>query len=146
MLRFIYNKITKKKKERKPNNAENVAKGLRDKSQIFSEFLSKKFDNIIAESKLIKLKSKNLEETNFKLGRMHIEKGNIKEASFRFFLITKFYPNNYDAKYELSYCYALRKKYAKSQKILEIILKKYPNYSKKALGLLENVKKLQKNS
>lgn len=142
MFKFIFNKIINKKPE--PQKAEEIAGDLKDSSRKLLSFLSKKVSESIQEIGIIKIKLKNLEETNFNLGRLHLEKGDLKEARFRFYLMTKFYPKNLDAKYELAYCYALMEKYLKSQKTLEHIVKQNPNYSEKAIKLLEHVKKLQK--
>lgn len=143
MLKFLVRKITGKEKPQKPKRAETLAKNFRQKSSDFIDFTSNKLDELIDEFGVIKEKSKDLEKTNFNLGRIHLQKGDVKEASFRFWLMTKFYPKNLDAKYELAYCLALREKYKKSQKILELILNKEPNYSQKAVGLLDHVKKMQ---
>lgn len=141
MLRFLIGKIIGKKKEEEPSKSDDV----KNKFGEFSDFLSDKFNEAIEELKSVKEKSQDLEATNFNLGRLHLQKGDLKEATFRFFIMTKFYPYNLDAKYELAYCYALRHKYKKSQIILEDLLKKNPEYDKRAKELLESIKKLQQN-
>jgi tetratricopeptide (TPR) repeat protein len=88
---------------------------------------------------LIREKSKNLRETNFKLGLMHLEKGNLPEAIFRFRFIKKFWPDLYDAYYQLAYCLVIKKRYAEAKQILEELFMKNPNYDQKARDLLAQV-------
>jgi len=143
MLKFIFGKITGKKTQKKPDKSEKIVSGIRHSSGKLFGLLSHKLSEFIEELGFIREKSKNLEKANFNLGRLHLEKGNLRDATFRFYLMTKFFPLNIDAKYELAYCYALREKYTKSQKVLINLLKKNPNSSDKAASLLEHVKKLQ---
>ena len=145
MLKFLFRKIIGKEEDKDPGRAEKIATEIQDKSEKLFDLFSQKVSKSIEEVSVIREKSKDLEETNFKLGRFHLEKGNLREASFRFYLMTKFYPNNIDAQYELAYCYALREKYTKSQKTLKNLLKKQPNYDERAQRLLEHVNKLQQN-
>jgi hypothetical protein len=54
-----------------------------------------------------------------------------------------FYPKNFDAYYELAYCLALKEKFTKSQKVLEELLQKKPDYNNRARDLLDYLKELQ---
>ena len=145
MLKFLFKKITGKEEPKEPAKADKLATEIQDKSGKLMDILSEKLTESIEEVGIMREKSKNLEATNFNLGRLHLEKGNLREATFRFYLMTKFFPKNLDAKYELAYCYALKEKYAKSQKILEDLLDQQPDYSKRARKLLDHVRLLQQN-
>ncbi|MBL6664577.1 MAG: tetratricopeptide repeat protein [Rickettsiales bacterium] len=145
MLRFLFKKITGRNKPKEPSKIDKAAEGFRSQSTKLANLFSQKISEASEEFKTMKSKMNDLEASNFNLGRLHLEKGDLKEATFRFFLMTKFYPHNYDAKYELAYCYALREKYSKSQRILEKLLTAKPDYDKRAADLLTHVRKLQSN-
>lgn len=108
-------KLTTKDKNKTPGKVEK-----------FSNFLSKTFDNAILESKTISKKMQDLQKTNYELGMMHLNKGNINEAIFRFKIVRKFWPNNYKAHLNLIYCYFILKKEKQAQKAINILLKLNP--------------------
>jgi len=143
MFKFLFKKIIGKKPVEEAPRAEKIATSIRDKTGKLTDLLSEKVNESIQEIGVIREKLKDLEKTNFNLGRLHLEKGNLREATFRFYLMTKFYPHNLDALYELAYCYALKEKYVKSQKTLENLLNKKPDFGERAISLLDHIKKLQ---
>ena len=87
----------------------------------------------------IKEKSKNLVETNYNLGISHLEKGNLSDASFRFFIMTKFWPKFYEAHYQLAYIAMLRDKPYKAKKILDNLIAKNAELDPKFYELLEKI-------
>jgi tetratricopeptide (TPR) repeat protein len=145
MIKYLISKILgkSKKKELEFEKKSPKLNAVRSKSDEFLKFLSKKAEQSFDEAKIVSQKLKNLEETNFELGRLHIKKGNINEAIFRFRLIRFIYPDNLDAYYELAYCLVLKNKFTKSQKVLEELLAKDPNYHGRAFELLDYLKNLQ---
>ena len=92
------------------------------------------------EKSLIKEKMKDLHSTNFELGLKHLENGRLKDASIRFFLMRKFWPDDPDAYFQHAYCLILRNKNEAAKKVLEELLRKNPNYDPKANELLEHIK------
>lgn len=149
MIRFFTSKTAKKNlkddKNNKESKSESLARSFREKSNSLLEFLSTKTEDSLEEFEIISEKLKNLEATNFNLGRLHIQKGNINEAIFRFRLMKLVYPHNFDAYYELAYCLTLKDKYAKAQKVLEELLLKKPDYHQRASALLQYLKDLQES-
>lgn len=145
MIKFFISKLSKNNsdKKNKESKAEALATSFRQKSNDLLKFLSTKTENSLEEFGVISEKLKNLEATNFNLGRYHIKKGNINEAIFRFRLIKLVYPNNLDAYYELAYCLTLKEKYSNAQKILEELLLKNPNYNERAYALLDYLQELK---
>lgn len=146
MIKFFISKLAKNNSDKKnrESKTEALATSFRQKSNDLLKFLSTKTENSLEEFEIISEKLKNLEATNFNLGRFHIERGNINEAIFRFRLIKLVYPHNFDAYYELAYCLTLKEKYSKARKILEELLLKNPNYHERASTLLDYLHELKK--
>ena len=87
----------------------------------------------------VKTKVSNLLETNYNLGLKHLEKGNISDAIFRFRFIKKFWPEHFDAYYQLAYSLTLNKRPFEAKKILTELLVKKPDYDPKAQDLLDKI-------
>lgn len=115
--------------------------GLGKKITKLTEFYDEKTELVKNEFFSIKNKCKNLRETNYALGLKHLQNGNLSEAIFRFRFIKKFWPDLFDAHYQLAYCLALKNKSAEAKKILEELLRKKPDYDQKAKELLERINK-----
>ncbi len=109
---------------------------LYQKTTNISSKIINHFKNLVDEMFIMRQKFKNLLETNMKLGFWHIEKGNISDAIFRFRFIKKFWPECYDAYYQLAYALVLNKKNQKAREVLLELLQKNPNYDQKARDLL----------
>ena len=61
MLKFLFKKITRKKEEKKPNKAEELADSVGQNSKKLFDIISNKFDEFIEEIGVIREKSKDLE-------------------------------------------------------------------------------------
>jgi len=101
-----------------------------------SSFVDNLFQFIDSEHKMIKEKMKNLYQSNYDLGLKHLKRGNVKEAIFRFRIIKKFWPNNYDAYYQLIYCLMLNDELAEAQKVIDDLLTKNPSDKERINKLL----------
>ena len=119
---------------------ENPITNNESKSQKIDRFfhkISSFISILINDFHIIREKSKNLSKTNYELGLKHLNKGNINEAIFRFRLTKKFFPENYDAYYQLFYCYIIQKEYEKAREISSELLEKAPHYQDKVSKDLE---------
>jgi tetratricopeptide (TPR) repeat protein len=96
-----------------------------------SHFMDNVFAYVIAEYQAIKNKSKNLSKTNYELGIKHLEQGNLQEAIFRFKITKKFWPENYEAYYELIYCLIMEQDLEEAQKVIDELLEKRPDYKER---------------
>lgn len=143
MFDKAFKSISPKKKteesEKSDKSRSETKPTILDKSQDFINLVSDKFDKIRSEFYLIKEKCNNLLETNYKLGLKHLENGNLREATFRFRFIKKFWPQHLDSQYQLAYCLALSNKKREAKEILEKILAKDPSYNQQAKDLLNNI-------
>lgn len=104
-----------------------------------SSFFGNTCDGIVTEFNSIKEKSKNLSATNYDLGMQYLEEGNLKEAIFRFKITKKFWPDNYEAYYQLIICLILNYDFDEAQKVIDELLEKNPNYKEKIDQLTGNV-------
>jgi tetratricopeptide (TPR) repeat protein len=138
MIKYLINKALGKKTE-KELKSEKIASKVQQNMKNFSGFLSEKTDLAIKEYALIKEKSKNLVETNYKLGMSHLEKGNLSDAHFRFFIMTKFWPQFYEAYYQLAYVLILKERPLRAKKVLEDLISKNPEIDPKFHELLEQI-------
>ena len=119
----------------KPGNSNRTS--LLDKTiDKTSNLFDSLFQSISSEHKVIKEKMKNLYQSNYDLGLKHLKQGNVKEAIFRFRIIKKFWPNNYDAYHQLIYCLILNNELAEAQKIIDNLLTKNPSDKEKINKLL----------
>jgi len=118
----------KKTDENDKESKKGLAVALREKSLELSDALNEKIET--AKNELYNMKDKydNLLETNYNLGLKHIDNGNLSEAIFRFRFIKKFWPEYYDAYYQLAYCLVLNRKSVEAKVILEELEKKNPNH------------------
>ncbi len=124
---------------RKKNIGSSLAIALREKSAKALDFCSKNIFVVKSEFFNIKQKLNNLLETNYTLGMKHLERGNLTDATFRFAFIKKFWPDYFDAYYQLAYCLTLNKKLFKARAVLQDLLSKKPDYDQKARDLLERI-------
>ncbi len=145
MLGFIFKKFRKKTDQPK-NAAAKLASKLQDNSEKLAKLLGEKFQLAQDEFLVIKNKCNNLQETNFKLGLKHLEKGNLPEAIFRFRLMKKMWPQFFDAYYYLAYSLVLKEKPQEAKKTLLELLEKNPNYDPKAKELLQHLNKSVSNA
>jgi len=90
-------------------------------------FINNKAKEIVSESKVIMEKLHDLQSTNYQLGLVQLEKGNLKEAIFRFKIVRKFWPTNYDAHLKLIYCYYADNHENHANRAIERLLELDPN-------------------
>ena len=138
MIKFLVNKALGKKTE-KEQKSEKIASKIKENVKNFSGFLSEKTDLALKEFSSIKEKSKNLVETNYKLGVYHLEKGNLSDAKVRFFLMTKFWPKFHESYYQLAYILMLEQEPFKAKKIIENLLSKNSEIDPKFHELLDKI-------
>ncbi len=140
----ILKKIIRGKSEDKDNNLSienkvSIAQKIQDKTHGFINFFKTKIQETKDEFGDVKTKVSNLLETNYNLGLKHLEKGNISDAIFRFRFIKKFWPEHFDAYYQLAYSLTLNKRPFEAKKILTELLVKKPDYDPKAQDLLDKI-------
>lgn len=102
-------------------------------------------ESIKNELHQVRARFANLLDSNYKLGLYHLERGNLKDAIFRFHFIKRFWPNHYDSYYQLAYCLILSKKYAKAQLVLKELISKSPEYNSRATELMQKADKAGAN-
>lgn len=145
MIKKIFSKILGKKTvEKKPE--ESFISKFNQQSTKTLDFVQEKIKQSREEYFAIKEKFKDLHSTNFELGLKHLENGHLKDASIRFFLMRKFWPDDPDAYFQHAYCLILRHKNAAAKKVLEELLRKNPDYDAKAYELLEHIKQSENNA
>ncbi len=130
----------------KKNNSRNDSKNKKFSANLGSKLvdISDNISNLInKEISDIAQKTKDLKKTNHDLALKHLKKGNISEASFRFWIMTKFWPDYYDAYYERAYCLYIENKISKSRKVLEVLLKKNSHLQQKAQELMDKLDSLE---
>ncbi len=76
-----------------------------------------------------KEKFKNLYQTNYNTGLHHLEHGNLWDASLRFKIIKKFWPDKLEAQYQYAVCLILQNMNEDAKVVLNEILKKDQKYS-----------------
>ncbi len=126
----------------KPENplAERDSKeNIVNKIQQVPDFVSKKFDEAVTEYSVIREKMKDLSKTNYDLGMKHLENGRVSEAIFRFKMLKKFYPEYYEAYYQLAYCLILVEKFDKAEEVIAELLQKNPDYENKVMTLISSI-------
>ena len=111
--------------------------------EFFKKWMAKFLDfiNLCKTSiKQQKEKFKNLYQTNYNTGMFHLEHGNLWDASLRFKIIKKFWPDKLEAQYQYAICLVLEDMKDDAISLLKDILKKDENYSnaKQLLNDLEN--------
>ncbi len=104
------------------------------KNQTISLYQKLKF--FIEDSKR---KFQNLYQTNYDTGIYHLEHNHLWDASFRFKIIKRFWPNELKAQYMYAYCLVLQNFNGDAKRLLEEMLQKDPNYTE-AKELLERIK------
>lgn len=103
-------------------------------------FVGDAYNTVRGEFTVAREKSKDLRRSNYDIGLKHLEKGDISEAVFRFRLTKKFWPDFFDAHYQLAYCLALSNKLNQAKTVLEELLQKNPDFDPKARDLLDQIK------
>lgn len=86
------------------------------------------FLDTINQLKIAREKLKNFAETNYKLGIYHIDKGNMTDAKFRFFMVSRLEPNNELAHYHLARCHLYNLNFDKAKEELKQALEIDKNF------------------
>jgi hypothetical protein len=126
-------------KSEKEISSDKISGKIKDNLNRFSQFVMQKKDFALKEFFTIKEKSKNLIETNYKLGISHLEKGNLSDARMRFFLMTKFWPKFHDSHYQLAYILSLQQEHLKAKKVIEDLIAKNNEIDPKFHELLNKI-------
>jgi len=83
-------------------------------------------------------KLSNLYETNYNTGMYHLAQKHIWDATFRFKIIRKFWPDKLDAQYQYAFCLVLGGMDENAIVVLKDLLTKDPSYTK-AKTLLDHI-------
>jgi len=142
MPNFFSKLFLKKDKQQKSEKPQGFLKRWSSRMEMFSSFIKKnikKTKSTITESRS---RLSNLEKSNYDIGRYHLRRGHIWDATFRFKLMNKFWPEYKDAKYYLAYCLAIKGKYEDAKKFINEFLGSNPNHkkAKELHNALENEK------
>ncbi|MDD2840048.1 MAG: hypothetical protein PHY80_02870 [Rickettsiales bacterium] len=113
-------------------NAKGFLKNVKSKTILFFG----DFQNFVNDSKE---KFKNLYQTNYQTGMYHLEHGNLWDATLRFKIIKRFWPNKLEAQYQYAICLILQGMKGDAILLLNDILKKDQNYIEAQI-LLEDLK------
>lgn len=139
----VFNSIKKivgfDKKASNPLESADSREKIVDKMQQIPGFLNKKFNEAVAEYSLIREKMKDLSKTNYDLGMKHLERGLVLEAIFRFKMVKRFWPDNYEAYYQLAYCLILVEKFDQAEEIIAELITKNPDYESRVMVLLSSI-------
>ncbi|MFT6077661.1 MAG: tetratricopeptide (TPR) repeat protein [Myxococcota bacterium] len=123
-------------------NKESGNNVIKKSSRKLSKFVDNFFSKKVEEFKMIFEKSKDLSTTNYNLGMKYLDEGNLKEAIFRFKVTKKFWPENYEACYQLAVCLMLDGKTDKAKKVIDQLIQKAPHYQKRISSLnIENIRR-----
>ena len=114
--------------------------------QKISQEVSASVKTTISDLSLMHQKSKNLLQTNFELGLHHLNNGNIKEAHFRFFLISKFWPKFESGLYYYAYILTIQQKYQKAKSVIEKIFLLNNNPNQEVFELKNNIDQYLQNN
>lgn len=123
--------LSKKDNKQPQSTPEESKKALSAKIDKISGLLNDLTGQVVNEYKTIREKSKNLSETNLKLGMKYLEEGNLSEAIFRFKITKKFWPDNYEAQYQLIICLVLDEQFEEAEKLMNELSAKSPEYKTK---------------
>ena len=87
-----------------------------------------------------KEKFRNLYQTNYNTGMYHLENGNLWDATLRFKIIKRFWPNKLEAQYQYAICLILQNMNQQAIALLSEMLIKDKNYieARNLLTDLEN--------
>lgn len=96
------------------------------------------FNHLVAFVEGSKRELSNLYQTNYDTGMYHLEHGHLWDATLRFKIIKRFWPNRLEAQYEYAYCLVLQEMNGDAETLLKEILDKDPNYGD-ARKLLEQI-------
>lgn len=116
-------------------NATNIAK-----------FITKSINKFIIDLKIMSKKSKNLADSNFKLGKKYYRQGHYSEAAFRFSILIKFWPEYFEGYFMLAKSLLAQNKFKKAEKTLNKLVRRKPAFKNRAIELLyesnyqENIK------
>ena len=135
----IFKKIFTNSADARNEEKSNLANTLQQKAGGFVNFTKTKINEAKEEFFTIKYKMSNLLETNYQLGLKHLQNEKLSDAIFRFRFIKKFWPEFYEAYYQLAYCLALKGKSDDAKKVLQELLTKNPDFDNKATQLLAQI-------
>lgn len=118
-----------------PNPLSTIANDTKKVASLISSY----FVNLFSDIKVMKVKSKNLLQTNINLGLKHLNNDNISDAIFRFRIIAFIWPNHIKTYYYLAHCYIIKQNFYKAQKYLKILLQMDPSYESKVSNMIKKI-------
>jgi thioredoxin-like negative regulator of GroEL len=140
-------KILGFKKKEVPKKAEKQSKlkYLEGKFNQAADFFGTLPEKIMGEYEMIRKKSQNLSKTNYDLGMRHLQNGNVKEAIFRFKIIKKFWPENYQARLQLITCLLMDNQKHEAKQIAQEFIKEKPEFKQKLQEIFAQNKRPKKD-
>ena len=146
MFKYLFLKALGKKTPKEIKNEEfanKVHQGATKFLAIINDLISRVGDEVVS----IRKKCNNLKETNFKLGLSHIEKGNLADASLRFTIIIRFWPDFKEAYYQKARVCMLQNNPEMAKLVIDKLLNKFPDYqSPETTDLIEKIDLAIKNA
>jgi tetratricopeptide (TPR) repeat protein len=143
---LFFNKKTEKTINEYNKNNISLKDKISTSVQKITQDVSVSMKSTISDLSLMHQKSKNLLNTNFELGIFHLNKGNIKEAHFRFFLMSKIWPKFELGLYYYAYVLTLQKKYQKAQIVINKIFLLNHNPNSETLELNNKIAQYLENN
>jgi tetratricopeptide (TPR) repeat protein len=119
------------------NNDDNK---LKDKAGNIAKSISKSIDKFAIDLRLMSKKSKNLSDSNFKLGKKYYRRKNYSEAAFRFSILIKFWPEHIEGYFMLAKCLLAQGKFRKAEMVLNKLVRRKPALKNRAMDLLYHEK------
>ncbi len=146
---MLFKLFSKKQKTVKENKIEKITKEIQESSKKITDIFNKTISSAQSEFISMKEKTKDLRSVNYELGLKHLENERLSEAIVRFRIIKKFWPDFYEAYYQLAYCLVLKGKIHEARKALVELLEKQPNFNPLAnelLNYIDNILAKDENS
>ena len=113
---------------------------LKSKGGNIAKSISKSIDKFAIDLRLMAKKSKNLSDSNFKLGKKYYRRKNYSEAAFRFYILIKFWPEHIEGHFMLAKCLLAQGKFKKAEIILNKLVRRKPALKDRAMDLLYHEK------
>lgn len=124
-------KSKKNKKESKHDSG--IKKTFVDLGNVISGLASDTINDI----KLMRVKSKNLLQTNINLAMKHLNNDRVSDAILRLKIINLFWPKYSKAYYYLAHCYILKQKQHKAKATINKLLELDPSYKSKVSNMIK---------
>ena len=130
------NKTLQDYENKESNLISSFKKSVDRASDSTSQYIKSAVDNLSQ----MRDKSKNLLQTNLNLGLKHLNAGNISEAHFRFFIVTKLWPKCEDGLYYYAYTLSLKQNYTKASFVIAKIFQLNSQPNQQVIDLQAKIK------